>query len=174
MLFRGSASILAYYQRTQISIWKCVVHVGLCLFNFHLQLTKSKIWSLRSWPLAKIKFQNGTWREDGWESFCRLKGMNYFPLSHIMSMHEYAHRHMQADCAYQKCSPTTLHLELIWYSMILTTSWRNQVLAHTLSLLWMRIIMISVNGCGQYYHSKTTVRKTHKRSGRAGSRRNTK
>lgn len=46
--------------------------------------------------------------------------------------------------------------------MILTPSWRNQVLAQTLSLLRMRIILTTVNGCGQYYLSKTTVRKSTK------------
>lgn len=67
-------------------------HVGLCLSNSHLQLVKSRIWSLRSWLLAKMKFQNGKWREDGWESFCRLKKgwtNSFFP---TLSMHDCAHR----------------------------------------------------------------------------------
>lgn len=46
--------------------------------------------------------------------------------------------------------------------MILTPTWRSQVLAQTLSLLWVRIILTAVNGCEQYYLSKTTVRKSTK------------
>lgn len=46
--------------------------------------------------------------------------------------------------------------------MILTPTWRSQGLAQTLSLLWIRIILTAVNACGQYYLSKTTVRKSTK------------
>lgn len=65
-------------------------------------------------------------------------------------------------CAHQKYSSSKLHPELFCCSLILTTTWRSQVLAQALSLLWMRIILTTVNGCGQQYLSKTTVRKSTK------------
>ena len=65
-------------------------------------------------------------------------------------------------CARQKYSPNTLQPKLFWCSVILSPTWRSQVLAQTLSLLYMGIILTTVNGCGQYYLSKTTVRKSTK------------
>lgn len=102
--------------------------------------------------------------EKGWtrKLFQAEKGISDYPF------------YTPVTCSYQKCSPYELHPELFRCSMILTPSWRSQVLAHTLSLLWVKIIMTSVNGRGQYYLSKTTVREIHKKSGRAGSLRNTK